>query len=478
MAALRQVAIDLAAQFADAIPHDGTVEPPEVMLAANRANAHGPGLERPSPKDYNAIARRVIALLTSGRDLSRADLRDAAWCIWTTKPALADDSRALAAYLRMVIRMDQIRPYRSLASSYILNFHRDRPHLALVGRALAQNAAKAGLPWSIAHETYAIFDPDDVFKRLADVTLSPAIRPGRRLSDLRLGTLPSGAGLEVALHGYALEAIRTSPNSDPLRRLRAVSLWATGEDETLVDASLATQVADALLLPFRGETPDRDVRDRYVETIFRLLGDPRFEGQKWRGNATGEAIIRRWLGELSLRMFLDVVGRVQPPEFWQHRRDFWEAVYRASLVDEAWVVLEADGAIAARKSFGDHSSFARFAASSSGGAAAGAVGSELGRGVAALMLRIGTLTVVDWSHGGPCLIWDTERETGAPEIYRRVYEAARFRKITRGPETLESHAAQGIFWHSGSEDFIWQDQIAAYLQAARGIRLLPASYRV
>jgi hypothetical protein len=470
---LRDVAASLAATFAEATPDDAPVEAPEVVAAAARANAHGPGIERPGSKDYNAIAQRVMSHLTSGRELSRADLRDAAWCIWTTKPALADDSRALAAYLRLVIRMDQIRPYRSLASSYILGFRRDRPHLALIGRALAANAEKAGLPWSIAHETYAIFDPDKVFDTLADVSWTPAIRPGRRLEDLRLGRMPTGAGLEIALHAHALDTLKARPNTDPIQRLRAVSLWATEDNGALADPSLATLVADALLLPFRGQTPDREIRDRYVEAIFRLIGDPRFEPAKWQGNATGEAIVRRWLGEQSLRMFLDVVARVHPPEFWQHRRDFWEAVYRASLVDEAWVVFEADGAIAARKAFGDHASFARFAPSSTG-----AQGSELGRGVAALMLKIATLMIVDWSHGGPCLIWDTERESGAPDIYRRVYEAARFRKITRGPETLESHAAQGIFWHSGSEDFIWQDQIAAYLLANRDIRLTPASYRV
>jgi hypothetical protein len=473
MVGLRQAAQTLSAAFAEVTPDDVPVELPEVTRAAQRADAHGPGLERPARKDYNAVAHRITGLLTSGRELSRADLRDAAWCIWTTRPALADDPRVLAAYLRLVIRMDQLRPYRSLASSYILGFRPDRPHLALIGRALGANAIKAGLPWSVAHETFALFDSEEVFRRLADITEAPAMRPARRLADLRLGSLPQGTGLEIALHAHALEALKLAPNDDPMKRLRAVTLWATNEDGSLVDPSLATLVAEAMLQPFRGQTPDRDVRDRFVEALFRFLGDPRFDAQKWQGNATGEAIIRRWLGEQSLRMFLDVVGRVHPPEFWQYRRDFWDAVYRASLVDEAWVVFDTEGAITARKTFGDHSAFARFAPTS-----AGAVGGELGRGVAALMLRIGSLTVIDWSHGGPCLIWDTDVETGAPEIYRRAYEAARFRKITRGPETLESHAAQGIFWHSGTEDFVWQDQIAAYLLARRGLRLSPASYRV
>ncbi len=470
--ALRQAAMRLAASFVD-IPEDIPIELPEVAFAAERANAHGPGIERPTAKNYNVIAERVINYIRAGRELSRADLRDAAWCIWDTTPNLAEDPHVLAAYLRLVIRLDQVRPYRSLASSYILGFHPDRPHLHLIGRALAHFAEKAGLPWSVAQRELAIFDPVGVFDTLANIHGGPAVRPAKRLEELRVGTMPRGAGLEIALHRHALEALRTASNANPLSRLRLVELWATAEDGTLLDPSLTSIATDALLLAFRGETPDRDVRDRVIETAFHLVGDPRFEPHKWQGNVTAELIIRRWLGELSLRMFLDVVSRVSPPEFWQQRRSFWEAVYRASLVDEAWVVLETEGAIFARKTFGEHTAFARFVPTAIGGA-----GADIGRGVAVLMLKIGTLLIVDWSHGGPCLIWDLERETGAPDIYRRAYEATRFRKIPRGPETIESHAAQGIFWHSGSDQFVWQDQVAGYLQDARGIRLPPQSYRV
>jgi hypothetical protein len=470
--ALRQAALKLASSFVDD-PEEVPTELPEVAFAAERANAHGPGIERPSAKDYDAIAERVIAYLRAGRDLTRADLRDAAWCIWETTPNLSSDAHVLAAYLRLVIRLDQVRPYRSLASSYIIGFRADRPHLHLIGRALAHFADKTGLPWSLAQSHLAIFEPNEVYDKLADIKTSPAMRPAKRLEEMRIGTLPRGAGLEIALHRHALDALRTASNANPLNRLRLVELWATAEDGTLLDPSLTAAAADALLLVFRGETPDREIRDRTIEAAFRLIGDPRFEPHKWQANVTAEAIMRRWLGELSLRIFLDIVGRVSPPEFWQQRRSFWEAVYRASLVDEAWVVLETEGAILARRIFGEHTAFARFVPT-----AIGAAGGDIGRGVAVLMLKIGSLLVVDWSHGGPCLIWDLDRETNAPDIYRRAYESTRFRKIPHGPETLESHAAQGIFWHSGSDQFVWQDQIATYLQEARGIRLTPQSYRV
>lgn len=474
MTGLRRAALDLAeAAVAETQPRDIGQPSSDTLCAASRVNPNRPGFEHRTNKNYNAIAHRITECLTNGQYLSRADLHDAGWCVWTTTPALSDDVGILAAYLRQLNGCDRIRPFRSLASSYVAAFHAERPHLAMIAQVLAVKAAMVGRPWSTAQDRFALFDPVAVFSKLGDPTITPSIRPARALADIGLGQLPSGGGLELALHKNGLETLKNQPNADPFHRLRLTLLWATGESGKLLAPSIATSVIEALIGPFRGETPDRSVRDHYVEKITELLGDPRFDHQNWRGNGIAETIVGRWLCEQSLRMYLDIVARIHPPEFWQHRREFWEAIYRASLVDEAWVVLEAEGASAARKIYGDHCVFGRFAPSSKG-----PNGGELGRGMAALTLKIGTLILVDWSHAGPCLIWDTEVETGAPDVYRRVYDAARFRKLAEGPETLSNHASQGIFWHSGSETYLWQDNIVSYLSRKQDLKNLSATYRI
>ncbi|MDR3376121.1 MAG: EH signature domain-containing protein [Ancalomicrobiaceae bacterium] len=450
-------------------------EPRSGATAAEAAGAKvdivGPGLMRPSPKDYNAIARRILATVRAGGELSRADLVDAAFCLWTTRPAIAEDKAVLAVYLRAVIRMARLRPYRALASSYILFFRRDRPELAVISRCLATAAATAGPPWSMLADVYALFDPDAAIRRLSDRAWARNVRPARLLGELKLGRLPSDAGLIVAVHAAGLERCRAADNRDPLDRLEKVALWALDDHGKLVSPVLAPLAVDALLAPFRRETPDRAIRDPFSRFILAHFGDPRLMPGSWPGSAVNDSIVRRWLSEQSLRMFFEVVARMAQPEHWGERRAFWEAVYRASLVDEAWVVFEGQGAEVARGLFGPDASFARFQTGSVPDAA------DPGPGQAVIMLQIGSLRVVDWSHGGACVIWDGAVEDGAPALAQRMYEASAFRKSVRGPDTIESHAAQGVFWHSPGSETQWQDRIAAYLDEKRGIRLATQAYR-
>ena len=462
MAGLRQTARALAAQGAGL---DRAVTLTELAVAVTRADPHRPGLQSRPVKDLDAVAARVISDLAAGRGLSRADLADAAWCLWSTRPALADDDRLLATYLRLLLRQPSPRAFRSLASSYVVEFRRDRPAFALVGRALAMLAPTIGPPWTGLQDTLGLFDPDTVLRRLTDRTMQSGKPPATHLEALRSGPVPRGAGLLLAVHSAGLERLRAVGNEDPVGRLGQVMVWSLQPGGRLLAPELAPLVVDALLAPFRGETPDQDLRDRYLRFLLSLVGDPRLV-LDWPGrNPKGEAILRRWLTEQTLRMYLDVVARLTPPEDWAYRRVFWESLYRASLVEDAWVVFDAEGASAALRTFGDQASFARFPALA-----------DVPRGGAVLMLKIAGHIVIDWSHGGPAVIWGPGE--GGPALFRPVYEPAVFRKAISAQDTWEGHAGAGVFWHSGLTDYIWQDAIAARLRPANGGRLTAAAYRL
>ena len=443
------------------------IETVDASDAAARVDAHGPGLHSRPTRALDPTAGRIAADLEAGRTLSRADLRDAAWCLWSTKPAIGLDERLFSNYLRAVIRMDRLTPYRALASSYVVEFRRDRSAFQLVARALALNATRAGLPWSALQETLGLFDPETVIRRVLDRAFQRNERPSQVIEALRIGRIPKGAGLITAIHAAGLDRLKAAGNDDPIGRLASVSIWATGSDGRLIAPELAPAITDALLAPFRGETPDQAVRDRYLTFILTLLGDPR-TAQEWIGRSVkNEAIVRRWLTEQTLRMFVEVVAKSAPPEEWAHRRAFWESLYRASMVDDAWVVFDREGASTALRAFGETASFARFPTLA-----------DVPRGAAILMLRIGPFVLIDWSHGGPCCIWDTRTDTAAPQMFLQSYEPQKFRKPTTGPDTWEGHAAEGIFWHSGIADYVWQDSIAAWLKSASSGRLTPAAYRI
>jgi len=163
-----------------------------------------------------------------------------------------------------------------------------------------------------------------------------------------------------------------------------------------------------------------------------------------------------------LQQFFDVVDKVAQPDQWKFRRAFWNALYERGYISDAWVVFESNGAGVARRMFGKEISFGVF---ESGG---------VQPGHSALLLRIGSLVVAEWSHNGKCRIWDEDSGIPAPRLFQKNYNAAELRTeyAQSGP------SGQGIFSHHGSLTYSWQKNIAAFLKARRNIVLRPSDYEV
>ncbi len=441
---------------------------PAVEAFAERLDPNGPGIERPHDhKAYDAIAERIRYALEQGQPLSRAQLTDAAWCLWTTVPALAENTAVLEAYLQVLAKSELVRPLRTLASSYLMYFRPGLPNLELVAETLAQHASRIGAPWDHAHETLKLFDPRQVASAVSQAAIAEGMRPAEVLDGAGLGPIPEDAGILLEAHGAGLSALAADANIDPVARLSLLRKWATRSDDTLFAPELSSLATEALLGPFHETLPDTTTRDCYSNFIVDLFGDPRTVPE-WAGhNPEAEHVARRWLTEQSLRLYLDSVATLKPPADWEYRRTFWQSLYRAGLIDEAWVVFDEAGVAAARQLVGNSVSVGGFAP-----------GADLEPGDAALMLKVGWLLVIDWSKGGPCCIWDTRREMGAPKLFQPWYPPVRFRKPTRGPDTIESHAAQGVFWHTDLRNYDWQDQISAYLREVHGVQLQDSAYRM
>jgi hypothetical protein len=192
------------------------------------------------------------------------------------------------------------------------------------------------------------------------------------------------------------------------------------------------------------------------------MGDPRTNASGWIGCDGAALVVRKWLTELALRQFFDIVDKVAPAELWGHRRAFWGALEKKGYIDDAWVVFEGHGASAARSAFGREISFGTF---SSGG---------VQPGHSVLLLRIGTLVVIEWSHNGKCRIWDENSGERPPALFQSAYRAVDLRKeVSQAGPT-----GQGIFVHHGSSNYHWQAQIAAFLKERRNIRLAKSSYEL
>lgn len=214
--------------------------------------------------------------------------------------------------------------------------------------------------------------------------------------------------------------------------------------------------ARALLLPWDGEDPPADHRARLIEVLEQLGGgDPRTKPAAWRAvkeqAPQAYSVLMRWLTRASVFQFFDIVDQslASDPQgrlMWAYRRRFWTSYLLgedgAPEIEEAWVAFGADGAWLAKKAARENSE--------AGLAAFGRQEDKSGSH-AALIMRIGDLVVVDWSHNAKCNFW-RKGDRGIPALYRDSYP--------RG--TLYSAPEQHS--HVAPANFSWQRKFAEIIE--------------
>jgi hypothetical protein len=427
-------------------------------------------VERPSQENLGLISRRIHAALAAGEALSRKDLRHAPWCIFATKTPLADHPDRLALLLARMAEVEYHRLYQRLAHAYLNFFEPSRTGLSTVGAFLTRHVERLRSPWVEAHRALDIFAPDTGPEKVASIALAAARTPDDILADAGIGNAASHVGFREHAYRMGFATLENGGNRDPMWRLEIVKKWAFPEARVVRFDSLRTSAVRAAVDPWKDTDPDSVTKDAFLEPVLSLLGDPRTKPARWNGCEKAEKIVRRWLTEQSLRQFCDVVDRVAKPEHWTYRRAFWEGLYNKrypSDIEEAWVVFESSGASAARRQFGKDISFGQFA---------GGTGIQSGHSV--LLLKVGTLTVAEWSHSSPCSIWDERHDERGPRLYKQAYDAGELKKPYIGSTSGDNLEKQGVFWHRGSDNYAWQDRIARFLRQRRNIIISRADYEV
>ena len=146
---------------------------------------------------------------------------------------------------------------------------------------------------------------------------------------------------------------------------------------------------------------------------------------------------------------------------WRYRRAFWSAYHKKGVIDEAWVLFGPQARRFAIPAFEEKSgSFGRL---------------ETGQGVlsnhSVLLLKIGKLTIADWSHAGKCYVWN-QGNPAAPKMYEPRYSR---------PDVVTGSDNDGEA-HTSSETLNWQKKIREYIRRRTGIsitevEMAPADWR-
>lgn len=423
-------------------------------------------LDKRPREDLSVVAARFLAAIQSGRKPAVRDWNRAAWCLWTTRPAIAEDSTGLGAVLERVTGSRRPRPYRQLASVYLAEFAPDRPQLDRIAKSLRNGAEAAGEPWRKLQGRLGVFDGAPAAGRVARVALQSGTSVAAVLRDTGAATLDARAGFVEAGYRAGLQEIASQRPKGAKAWIDRVRTFALDEGGQLAFPQHRAEVARALVMPLASQGLSEADTGLLCGVVLDLFGDPRIRRGDWIGMDDIAAVVKRWLVKASLRQFLDVVDQVAPPQQWEYRRAFWTAVHEAGLIGDAYVVFDPAGAEIAKKAFKE-APFGRLRTTDG----------QIQPGHTVLLLRIGSATVGDWSHNGRCNIWEGA-DGNAPALHRPAYGRNDLRKVV--PSTLDEAQRNrlGVYTHSGAPGYLWQKRVAEHLFRITGVRIPPEDYKV
>ena len=426
---------------------------------------------RSDVKTLNSIAQTVWEMLKNGKDLSKKQLRQAIWCLWETKPALAEDDGVLRRLLDLIVSSGKRRLFKALSTVYLSQFRNDRPGLSIISSTLQAAASSFGFPWNEFQQNFALYDIVNGPDRIAQMALTQEKAATEVMREIGLSALSAQSGFAEAITKSILRRIAKDTTRSHGRRLELIKLFALDQKGSQLFPSLDIDIAEALVRPViaAGGTPDDSIKDPILDILIRLFDDPRLKSGRWEKMAEIKDVVISWLTKQSLRQFLDIVDRIttEPTEkdMWKYRRAFWEAIYENGLIKGAWVVFADDGVNETRRFFGDEVKFGRFRR---GGT------KQTRSSHAVLLLQIGRGIVSDWSHNGKVNVWSSAEDTTAPKLYKPWYKSNEV-QYSKADLKTKNHLVKT---HSSPKTYSWQDAVAQRIYEMTNTRIHKSKYKV
>lgn len=406
-----------------------------------------------SSRDAEKVAADFASVAESGdwASLTKGHWRDVIWIAFDRDRAIFELPGFAERFGQWYFGDVRRRKVRALIGSYLMNFDADSPSIRQVAHEIKKVIHRWEWHWKQLSDDFDLFNPDSAPSRLG-MRISHEDDPIDFLKSIGLDGEKLNSGLVEAVFEWVLDSGPMVGNAidGQSQRLRRLLEWAV-DGASLRYPRLKPKLADAVLLPWADRSPEESVKATILEFLLERLGDPRIHRHKWVGVSDNALrVIKRWLTQVALEQFFQVVDKVADEYMWRFRRAFWSAYYKKDVIDEAWVLFGPQArryAIPAFEEKGD--AFGRL---------------ETGRGVlpnhSVLLLRIGKLTVADWSHAGKCFIW-SDGNKSAPKLYESRYTRAQV--VTGSDNEGESHTS--------SDTLNWQGKIREYIRRRTGISI-------
>jgi hypothetical protein len=427
----------------------------------------------PPPDDFLENVRRNLMAASRSGQFSPRDLRYAPWLLWNGDPPAASLQDLLPKLLDRACMPG--KTLHRLIEAYLRDFDAAAPGINEAATTIREGLAKGGPrldTWRTAQSEVHLFEPARGPTALADHLLEPGQQPDETLARYKLTNPLLATGkymltVEDAVRARAPQLLRKTGTTGLERILQIVAPMHVPRFK-----SHTADTGRALLRAWLdgGPQPAPTLQEPVRRVLLHWLGDPRLRPQRWASLGEKETgLMRCWLARASLNLFFGLIYDHALPAQWSYRHAFWLAYLERGAISDAWLALggKVHGSAQATRDLG------------------GAYARLRGLGVqpnhSALLLRIGPLVIVEFSHLGKLRAWLADRQ-GAPTLGCAKYDSREFRNACLAfppdPQTGQGGNASGEgLSHKGSYKGYWQKSAAALIERHAGIRITPSDWQ-
>lgn len=420
---------------------------------------------KPPENHLVSLAHRLREAASIGvwDSITSRDWADVAWILWDGSPEIISLPNLLDHYFNALSTNQTARAWRQLIHVFFDRYDPSLSSFDYLARTLS-----IGLPannfrldkWRSRHSKWSIFDiisgVETVGRRLLEERSPLSVEEELGLA----GSLSESAFLRLCWQ-HALQRIEVGLADGTISNERLpILIRALETNNKLRFPGIKVDFANSLLRPWdQAPPPHADIRSLILEKILHYFGDPRLEPGRWHSvDRRAQNVFRRWLTYYSLEHFFRIVDASvkDDPEarkHWPYRRAFWLSYWQRGALDDAWLALGRDAQDAASRILIINTPF---------GSLSGALANQ-----SVLLMRIGPLTIAEWSHNGKCRAWSAD-DSAAPKLSRRQYSRENF--YVPSLQIVKRYQDPGISHHNSS-DWYWQEYMATFIKQRTGISI-------
>ncbi|UXN05422.1 EH signature domain-containing protein [Bartonella sp. HY761] len=396
-------------------------ENPASIKAVKRVFDQWPNMDlKPMIRDPEALIAKMRGHVQNNywQGVKTSFVTSTAWALFDKERIDRPDLQSLREFYYREVEATRSPSFLStLFKIYLDSFNSAANHTMRLAAALAKaKPYLKGYAQGIVSHLSNVLNPMQIVEDLANLMVA-SDNPWQELRNLGFAS-PHAPGLLNAAHLLFIRKI--APNLSQKPQMEKLVKWLR-PDGAQAKNNGAAEAIEALLTPWLDKSPSDEIKDYLTQSLTGIYGDPRIHtGNNWKlVSENHKKLLLRWLTGANIRLFLDVVTKVEASHMWEPRRKFWLGLDQKQRIDEAWVAFSDDAAKYARRLAQLGQKGLQFGHQTAG---------SHRRDTSLLIMRIGKKIIIEGSHSYKIYIFD-ESEQRAPKLYQSRYDCEEIRLI-------------------------------------------------